>query len=201
MRWTVIRGSSLQTTPWRNGHGTSRNIVTRLDRGGTLLWQVGIAELTGEAPFSHYPNCDRIFTPIEGEEPPELAFDDGPFEPCELLVPKSFKGEWPTRVRVRAPGRAFNTIADRRHYTVEVSVFQLEAGDPVETPDAPEVVIHCLTGELSTAGDLIEPGDSLLGPGPAAPAAAAKNATVIIAAIRPVPAGKPGDPPGAARPG
>lgn len=181
MRWTVIPGRSLQTTRWRNGHGTSRNIVTRLDRGGTLLWQVGIAELTGDAPFSHYENCDRIFTAIEGEPPPELAFDDGPFEPCPLLVPKSFKGEWPTRMRVQAPGRAFNAIADRRHYMIEVKPLRLEVGDPVETPDAPEVVIHCLSGELSTAGDLIEPGDSLLGPGPAAPAAAAKDATVLLA--------------------
>ena len=186
MRWTVIRGSSLQTTPWRNGHGTSRNIVTRLDRDGTLLWQVGIAELTGDAPFSHYPNCERIFTTIAGEPPPELAFDDGPFEPCELLVPKSFKGEWPTRMRLQVPGRALNAIADRRHYTVEVRPLRLEAGEPVATPDASEVVIHCLSGELSTAGDLIEPGDLLLGPGPATPAAAAKDAIVLLAIIRPV---------------
>lgn len=186
MRWTVIRGSSLQTTPWRNSHGTSRNIVTRLDRDGALLWQVGIAELTGDAPFSHYPNCDRIFTAIAGDPPPELAFDDGPFEPCTLLVPKPFNGEVPTRMRVQAPGQAFNAIADRRHYVAEVKVLRLDAGDPVDTPDAPEVVIYCLAGELSTAGDLIEPGDSLLGPGPAAPAAAAKQATVLVVAVRPV---------------
>lgn len=186
MRWTVIRGNSLQTTPWRNGHGTSRNIVTRLDRNGALLWQVGIAELTGDAPFSHYEHCNRIFTAIEGDPPPELAFDDGPFEPCELLVPKSFSGEVPTAMRVRSPGRAFNAIADNRHYLIEVQPHRLAAGDPVPAPDAPEVVIHCLAGELSTAGDLIEPGDSLLGPGPSAPAAAAKDATILLAAIRPV---------------
>ena len=186
MRWTVIRGSTLQTTRWRNGHGTSRNIATRLGRDGALLWQIGIAELTGNAPFSHYENCDRIFTAIAGEPPPELAFDDGPFEPCALLVPKSFKGEWPTRMRVQSPGRAFNVIADRRHYAVEVTSVRVEAGEPVAAPDAPEVVIHCLSGELSTAGDLIEPGDSLLGPGPGTPAAAAKDATVLLAAIRPV---------------
>ena len=48
MRWSVIRGSSLETVPWRNGHGVSRNIVTRLGREGGLLWQVGLAELVHE---------------------------------------------------------------------------------------------------------------------------------------------------------
>lgn len=185
MHWTVIRGSSLHPTPWRNGHGASRHVVTRLGRDGSLLWQVGIAELVADAPFSHYPHYDRLFTPIAGG-PPELSFDGGPFEPCPLLVPKAFGGERATRMRVRAPGQAFNAIVDRRHYAAEVTVLRLEAGDSVEAPDAPEVVVYCSAGELSTAGDLIEPGDSLLGPGPATPAAAAKDSIAILAAIRPL---------------
>jgi environmental stress-induced protein Ves len=183
MRWTVIPASSLQETRWRNGHGTSRNIVTRLARDGGLLWQVGIADLTEDAPFSHYPDHDRIFTPVAGEI--ELAFNDGPFEPCPLFEPRPFPGEWETRCRVRSPGQAFNAIADRRQYRAEVIIRQLEAGDPVEAPDAPEVVIHCLSGELAAAGDELPAGDSLLGPGPASPGAAASDSTIIIVAIRP----------------
>lgn len=184
MRWTVIRGDSLQRTPWRNGRGTSRNVVTRLGRDGSLLWQVGIADLLEDAPFSHYPHCDRVFTPIAGDSPVELSIDGGPFTPCPLLAPKRFAGELGTRCRVPAPGRAFNAIVDRRQHAVDVAVLQLEAGDPLEAPHAPEVVVHCVAGELAASGEMLGPGDSLLGPGPASPGAAASDATVIVVAIR-----------------
>ncbi len=185
MRWTVIRGNSLQKVPWRNGHGTSRHVVTRLGRNGALLWQVAVADLVHDAPFSNYPHCDRIFTPVAGDPPVELAFHDGPFEPCPLLVPRAFQGECPTQCRVPAPGRAFNAICDRRHHAIEVQVLHLRPGDPVEAPDAPDVVIHCLHGELAAAGERVLAGDSLLGPGPAMPGAAAEETTAILVAIRP----------------
>jgi len=57
------------------------------------------------------------------------------------------------------------------------------AGDPIEAPDASEVMIHCLSGKLAAAGDLLEPGDSLLGPGPAEPGAAAPDSTIIAAML------------------
>lgn len=182
MRWTVLRGSGLQPVPWRNGHGTARMILTRLGRNGALLWQVGLAELEGDAPFSRYPGCERVFIPMSGATP-ELSFADGPWERCELLEPRRFSGEVATSMRIGAPGRAFNLIADRNHGRADAQVLRLEAGDPVPAPDAEEVVIHCVAGEVSTAGDLLEAGDSLLGPGPASPAAAATDALVIVAAI------------------
>ncbi len=189
MRWTVIRGDSLQEAPWLNGRGTSRDVVTRLGRDGALLWKIGIAELAADAPFSHYPNCDRIFTPIAGEHEVELSIGEGPFEPCPLLMPRSLAGEQPVRVRVRSPGRAFNAIVDRRHCAASLAVLRLEAGDPVEAPDAPETIIHLIEGQLAAAGELLAPGDSLLGPGPASPGAAAQDSTVIMVAIRPAPGG------------
>src|SRR3954454_10464964 len=148
MRWTVIRGDTLQKSPWRNGRGTSRTIVSRLARDGSLLWQVGIADLLDDAPFSHYPHYDRVFTPIAGDPPVELSFDGGPFTSCPLLVPKPFPGELETTCRVRSPGQALNAIVDRRHCTVQVGVLRLEAGDSIEAPDAPEVVVYCVDGEL-----------------------------------------------------
>ncbi len=186
MRWTVICGNSLQKVPWRNGHGTSRNIVTRLGRDGALLWQVAIADLVHDAPFSSYPHCDRIFTPVAGDPPVQLSFHDSPFEPCPLLRPLAFPGDWPTRCRVPAPGQAFNAICDRRHYAIAVEVLRLGAGDPVVAPDAPDVVVHCLQGELAAAGERVLAGDTLLGPGPATPGAAAADTTAILVAIRPV---------------
>jgi environmental stress-induced protein Ves len=186
MRWTVIRGNSLKKTPWRNGRGTSRSIATRLARDGTLLWQVSIADLLEDAPFSHYAHHDRIFTPVAGEPAVELSIGGAPFTPCPLLIPVSFGGELETLCRVHGAGRALNVIVDRRHCSAQVDVRRLEAGDAIEAPDAPEVVVHCVRGELGAAGELLAAEDSLLGPGPASPGAAAVDDTaVILVAIRP----------------
>lgn len=181
--WTVIAGASLPVTPWRNGLGVSRDIVTRLGPDGRMVWQVGIADLERDGPFSYFEHGDRIFTPIAGDPAPQLAFHGGAFKACPLLIPKHFSGEWPTLSRIPAPGRAFNAIVDRRFHTVDVQVLRLEAGDAVAAPDAPHVVIHCLTGRIAAAGDLLSPGDSLLGAGPANPGAMAEDGVVIVVAI------------------
>lgn len=188
--WTAVPATSLTVVPWRNGHGTSRDIATHRDPAGALLWQVSIADLVHGAPFSHYPDCDRIFTPIEGDPPPELAFHGGPFEPCPLLVPKAFSGDWPTLSRIPAPGRAFNAVVDRRHHTAAVRVVHLAPGDAVPLPDALTIVLHCLTGRLVAPGLQVGPGDSLVGsdlsftaPGPTL--TASEPAIALVVAIRP----------------
>ena len=144
--WRVIRAADLVAAPWRNGLGTSRDIATGRGPDGAMRWQVGIADLERDAPFSHYPDYDRIFTPIAGDPPPELAFHGGPWEPCPLLTPKPFPGDVPTLSRIPAPGRAFNAIVDRRHHVAEVSVLRMEPGGTIRTPEAAVVVVHCLSG-------------------------------------------------------
>lgn len=181
--WTLIPGATLDATPWRNGLGTSRNIVTRLGADGALRWQVGIADLEQDAPFSHYPHADRIFTPIAGDPPPELAFHGGPFEPCPLLTPKPFSGEWPTLSRIPAPGQAFNAIVDRRYHRAEVTVLHPQPGEMLAPPQASHVVLHVLAGRMAAAG----PGDSLLGSGGSPPVKTSEGGVAILVAIHPVP--------------
>ena len=182
--WTLIPSSSLVAAPWRNGLGTSRDIIVRPGpTPDSLGWTVSIADLERDAAFSHYPNGERVFTPIAGDPPPQLAFSGGPFEECPLLVPKRFPGDVPTQSRIPAPGRAFNAIVDRRHFQVDVAVDRPAAGDPVMAPNATHVVVHCLTGLLAIAGELLRPGDSITGTGPASPGSAAEDSIVLIVAI------------------
>ena len=163
--WTLIPGASLVAAPWRNGLGTSRDIASVRGADGGLGWTVSIADLERDGPFSHYRHADRVFTPIEGDPPPSLAFDGGPFEPCPLLMPKRFSGETPTMSRVPAPGRAFNAIVDRRRYTADVRVLRAKAGDVAETAEAGTIILHCLAGRAAAAGQVLGPGDSLRGEG------------------------------------
>ena len=178
MSWVQIPAATLVEAPWRNGLGVSRDIVRRPG------WTISVAELERDAPFSVYPGMDRIFTPIAGLSPPQLAFDGGAFEPCPLLVPKPFPGDVPTLSRIPAPGRAFNVIVERDVAQARVTVLHLAAGDALEAPDAPHVLLYCVSGGLAVAGELLGPGDSILGAGPARPGAAAADGVAIVVEIR-----------------
>ncbi len=172
--WVPIPAATLVAAPWRNGLGISHDIIRRPG------WTVSIADLERDAPFSDYPGMDRIFTPIAGDPPPELAFRGGPFEPCPLLVPKPFPGDIPTLSRIPAPGRAFNVITERGKANATVTVLHLAAGDTVPTPDGACVLWHCLTGSLVIAGHTLAQGDSILGFGASQPGPKATQAGIAI---------------------
>lgn len=160
---TVIRGADLRPVPWRNGQGTTRDVVTRLGPDGALLWQVSIAELERDAVFSDFTHCDRIFTPVRGD-PVGLSFDGEAFTPCPLLVPVAFAGERRTRCRVPGrPAQALNVIADRRAHAATLDVLRLPAGTRVQSAGSAECVLHCVSGAIDAGGPLA-PGDSIVGP-------------------------------------
>ena len=182
--WQRIPASALVPTPWRNGLGTSRTIATHTQPGGGLAWQVGIATLEHDAAFSHYPGYDRIFTPLSGDPPPELAFNGGPYHPCTVLLPKRFSGDWETQSRIPAPGEAFNVIVDRRLHTARVAVLPLAHGDPVSLPNATTFVLHCLTATIRFGQHEIGIGDSLHGQGPALMGTATLPGTALLVEIR-----------------
>lgn len=182
--WSFIPAASLRSAPWRNGRGVSREIVTHDKPGGGFGWQVGIAELDGDAPFSHYPGCDRIFTPVAGELPPALSFNGGPFQDCPLLVPHRFAGDWQTLARVPAPGRAFNVVFDRARHSARVAVLHLAAADPVSVTDSTRFVLHCLDATVAFGQQSVAPGDSLAGMGPALLGTATGAGTALLVEIR-----------------
>lgn len=189
----IIRAGDLRPVPWRNGQGITRDVVTHTGPDGALLWQVSIAELTRDADFSYFPECDRVFTPVSGG-PVELSFSGGPFQPCPLLRPVPFAGEWPTRCRVAGqPARAFNVIADRHIYRAACEVMILEGLEPCIGSEA-QTVVHCLSGRVQLGGGMVlDAGDSLVLQSGAG-VGARGEATLLVAVVTPVSAPENGAP-------
>ena len=161
--WTVLRAADLKSVPWRNGQGTTRDILTVSAPHGRLLWQVSIADLVRDADFSDFTGFERIFTPIAN--PVELSFDDGLFAACPALAPVPFAGETRTRCRVRnGPTQAFNAVWDRTAYAVTVGVLHVASGGRIKA-DGAISVLHCLQGMIALGGGSLEAGDSGHGPG------------------------------------
>lgn len=172
---TLRRAADLVATPWRNGRGATRDIMTVAAADGTLLWQASLAELTEDCDFSDYAGFDRVFTPVAGDAI-TLSHDDGVFLRCPVLTPHAFAGETRTRCRIRAmPGRAFNVITARGRFRADVLVLRLPAGASVP----PAEVVYCWSGRLDSLAGGAGPGDSLLG----IAAIAAAPSVVILASI------------------
>lgn len=50
--------------PWRNGAGTTRELASRTDAGGELLWRISLASLDDDAAFSVFAGLDRLFVAL-----------------------------------------------------------------------------------------------------------------------------------------
>ena len=88
----VVRGDTLVPKPWRNGRGVTRDV---LDANDGADWQIGLADLDEEAPFSSFPGMDRTFTLVAGGLV-RFRFEDGAEIVCPPLVPVLFPGDRPS---------------------------------------------------------------------------------------------------------
>jgi environmental stress-induced protein Ves len=166
----IIRAAALQPRPWPNGLGTTREVASGPG------WQIGIADLAGEAAFSHFPHADRIFTLIAGDGA-TLTLAEGPL-PCRLWVPAGFPGDVPSHYRpLGGPARAFNVIADRRSFAARVTVHGIAPSHAVRGAG---LAVFCAEGVLELAGERLEAGDTALHPGGAAVRAVGGSALAIL---------------------
>jgi uncharacterized protein len=61
--------ADLPATPWKNGGGSTREIVSRPKGAGMdgFDWRVSIATIAQAGPFSAFPGVDRVITLLEGD--------------------------------------------------------------------------------------------------------------------------------------
>jgi environmental stress-induced protein Ves len=61
----VVTASDIAPQPWRNGAGTTRELLTW---PGPDRWQlrISLAEVTRDGPFSAYPGIERWFAVVQG---------------------------------------------------------------------------------------------------------------------------------------
>ncbi len=180
----IVRGADLQPRPWPNGLGTTRDVAEQAGPEGRPDWLLSIADLERDAPFSHLPGLDRVFTLIEGDTV-ALVVDGAPPMACRLLLPTHFPGDRPTTSRLTGgPGRAFNVFADRGSRRARVAALNLAAGGSVPTEGA-IAVVHAVSGTLAIGPDRIAPGDTWIGAAGATATAADGPATLLLAALDP----------------
>ncbi len=171
----LVRASALAPQPWVNGQGVTRTIAAEAEGG----WTIGIADLAGDADFSHFPGSDRIFTLIEGAGCTLRLAGRGVLS-CRLLLPAMFPGDVPVHCALHGvPGRAFNLVLDRARFAGEVMPRAIAPGHRIVTPPG-TAALHCLRGALLAGGTPLEAGDTLLEAGGIEVAAAAEAIAILV---------------------
>lgn len=68
--------SCLPSTPWKNGGGTTREVLS-WPEGGEFDWRASVATIGSSGSFSAFPGVDRTIVLIEGDGVRLRSKDDG----------------------------------------------------------------------------------------------------------------------------
>ncbi len=66
MNWQVIRLDDVKPTPWRNGGGTTRELIA-WPSSHDWEWRASVAEVSQSGSFSSFPGVQRWFAVLSGD--------------------------------------------------------------------------------------------------------------------------------------
>ena len=160
MTWTVPAAEA-RTVPWRNGHGSTRELC-RVPDHDDWLWRLSVATSTTCAPFSSFRGVDRELLLLRGHAL-ELRFRDAGTTRLAPGERSRFAGENPV-VGVPTSGATeqLNLMWRRDAITAETGFGDLPAGPP---PPAGWLVVHALgTGDTTVFDDAERVAPDAVGP-------------------------------------
>lgn len=66
-RLRLQRFADHRLMPWKNGHGVTREVTAKEAAGGSFLWRLSLATVSGSGPFSVFPGIDRTIAVLAGD--------------------------------------------------------------------------------------------------------------------------------------
>jgi len=130
MTVAVLTRDQQRAMPWRNGGGTTRELMVEppgatFDTG--FAWRLSVAEIEKDGPFSELPGLDRSMVVIDGPGM-TLEFPMGHREEVVPLGVFRFPGEVPCTARLHGgPVRDVNAMTARGKARHAVRVVDVDA--------------------------------------------------------------------------
>ena len=158
MRIRRLTPSDYRKMPWRNGAGTTTEIVAEPVGAERFLYRVSIADVERDGPFSRFAEYDRHIMLLEGQG---MSLDCGEHGVVDLsapLTPRKFSGDWDVRGTLNAgPVRDFNLMVDRARASAMLNVHAMGENESLTLPSNRVNVIYVLAGALvgADAGDTL----------------------------------------------
>lgn len=144
--------------PWRNGAGTTIELLRHPEGEGRFLFRVSVADVSRDGPFSRFEGYDRHIVVAQGEG---MKLDCGEHGVIALpaLASRTFSGDWDVEGTLTSgPVRDYNLIVDRAWARSELEVVTVSAAQEVDVAPGELCVVHVLRGALSDAAT----GDTLV---------------------------------------
>ncbi len=158
----IIRQQDHVVQPWKNGLGSTREILCR-HVGGKLAFRLSLARVTSDGPFSRFEGFERILTVVSGDG--MRLVGDGEVYQADPLDPIRFSGNAALIGTCQTgPVENFNLIFDPTLVAAEVQVMSAASlHDARPTGSGTITVVYVLSGHLKTLeGRHLEAGDTCL---------------------------------------
>lgn len=156
MTWTLQRYDEHRQVPWRNGAGSTAEIVSVPPDADEFDWRVSIADVVDDGAFSVFEGIDRTIVNLTDVRMRLVV--DGAGHDLQPFEPFAFDGGATTTCTVSAPTRDFNVMSRRGRAEVTVRVHRLTTTHIVTGVDAWVVV---LGGEVGLDAQRLHTGDAV----------------------------------------
>ncbi len=121
---------ALTPVPWKNGGGTTREVVSWPD-AGDFDWRASVATIDSSGPFSSFPGIDRTIMLLEGDGVSLQIGEKGEHRLDQPLSPFKFPGDTTIQAKLLGgPSIDFNLMIRRGRLRGGVRI--LTAGDRIE---------------------------------------------------------------------
>lgn len=188
-RLALVTPGEQRRMPWRNGGGTTAEVLSETGPDGSLLWRFSIADVAGSGPFSDFTGYDRHILLLAGDGCVLRPAGGPPHHLDRLLEPFTFDGGRPVACELLGgPVRDLNLMVARGAAAGGLRVFRIPAGAQVELPLAGTVLLFLVEGALQGGGVPLAPGDTLRAEGAEGEVlavAASEGSVVVMATITP----------------
>jgi uncharacterized protein len=122
--------ADLSPTPWKNGGGSTREIVCRPPGAGmdAFEWRVSIATIAQSGPFSVFAGVDRVILLLDGDGVRLQSAGGIDHRLDDPLQPFAFSGDEALDCTLLGgPSEDFNVMTRRRTLRAEVRVLREES--------------------------------------------------------------------------
>lgn len=163
MRVTKYGMPDYRSMKWKNGGGSTLELLQDPIADGGFNWRLSIADVETPGPFSAFPGIDRQIMLVAGNGMVlSFANEAPPVVISKPLRPHAFKGEWATDCRlIEGAIQDFNVMVRRDWGRAAVNGFDLVSGQKLTLAVAPLTLLHLMHGRAECGGTPLADGDTL----------------------------------------
>jgi environmental stress-induced protein Ves len=149
---TIIEPASFRAMPWRNGLGTTIELLKQgLPDGKGFAWRLSMADVTTNGEFSNFSGYERTLLLLEGNGL-TLACDGANHRLEKPLQSARFSGDDQTFATLHdGPVKDFNVMVRRQLCSARVSS-SVHPDESTLDADGNILLVYAVDGELSLSG-------------------------------------------------